>query len=145
MSKLRQCSLEIAEKTLELYFGLRDIVEPPGFVGVVVQQTKVACEAELGWHYATASLRTGIVLSVYSFLHKAELSPCLLNFFVLFFLSPSICICCRVNVDDLDQTSMHCCFATKTNVSGEFFLQGPICPSKFLSLRPIPGTVRERI
>src|SRR5271168_2156003 len=72
------------EKTLELYFGLRDIVEPPGFVGVVVQQTKVACEAELGWRYATIFsiisllLRTGIVvLSVYSFLHKAELSPCL--------------------------------------------------------------------
>jgi hypothetical protein len=78
------------EKTLELYSGLRDIVEPPGFVGVVVQQTKIACEAELGWRYATIFsiisplLRTGIVLSVYSFLHKAELSPCLLNFLVLF-------------------------------------------------------------
>jgi hypothetical protein len=91
MSKLRHCCLErgagsgnkghYERKTLELYFALRDIVEPPGFVGVVVQQTKAACEAELGWRYATIFsiisplLPTGIVLSVYSFLHKAEPSP----------------------------------------------------------------------
>ena len=71
-----------------------------------------------------SSLRAGIVLSLYSFLHKAELSPCLRNFFVLFLLPPSICICCRVNVDDLDQTSMHCCLQPRQMSQGSSSYRG---------------------
>ena len=81
--------------------------------GSLSSKQRLPARLSFGWRYATIFsiisplLRTGIVLRVYSFLHKAELSPCLLNFFVLFLLSPSICICCRVNVDD--QMSIAAC------------------------------------
>ena len=98
--------------------------------GSLSSKQRLPARLSFGWRYATIFsiisplLRTGIVLRVYSFLHKAELSPCLLNFFVLFLLPPSICICCRVNVDDLDQTSMHCCLQPRQMSQGSSSYRG---------------------
>ena len=115
--------------------------------GSLSSKQRLPARLSFGWRYATIFsiisplLRTGIVLRVYSFLHKAELSPCLLNFFVLFLLSPSICICCRVNVDDLDQTGMHCCLQPRQCLRG-VLLTGANMPVKIriITTNPRHGT-----